>query len=204
MNDQVQVAAYDDIESDDSWVAYLRRRLPYSFKSSREVGGRIVQSGPTWSTSESWAENHNIWRRGGAFYAAGRAIEPNLSHLFSLLDWEHIKAEEARVLHQLGSTGKSSFSGLLPVNVGKLEALLLPLGQNHIDRERVAVTNVCQGVELCLKANEGARGVQGARSIFLRAGARPQETLRFSAPRSQAGCRTRIRGVRGGGSFNVG
>ena len=65
---------YSDLLSEDTWVGYLRTRLPYSFSEIQEIKkGQCILSGPLLSTH--LAEHHNFWKRGYVYYAAGKLID---------------------------------------------------------------------------------------------------------------------------------
>ena len=70
---------YGDLKMEDSWIDYLRSRLPYSFDRIRSGGTRssrcFVLSEPVLLTGELAAERHNYWRRGNVFYMSGKLLD---------------------------------------------------------------------------------------------------------------------------------
>ncbi|MYH58442.1 MAG: hypothetical protein F4145_10710 [Boseongicola sp. SB0675_bin_26] len=148
---------YDQLPEDECWMDHLRRRLPYSFqkrcegKSERKKGGKkyrlSVLSGPGLLS----AEYHNFWRRGYAYYVAGKLMDmQDASRLW--IGYRQLLADRVR-------RGESKYDHLglfYPAseyyNCMQLERLWSPVSGNHLDRERVVMTNMCQAIELCLKA----------------------------------------------------
>ena len=88
---------YDALEVEDDWIAYLRRRLPFSFfriHRERRNGRshRYVLSEPALGVG---AEYHNFWRRGYVYYAAGKLTDVcALSTLW--IDYRRLLAERTR------------------------------------------------------------------------------------------------------------
>ena len=149
--------SYDALDVEDNWIEYLRRRLPYSFlKIHREQkrlgrrrhGHRFILSEPR---PHVGAEYHNFWRRGYAYYVAGKLMDThNQSRLW--IEYRRLLAE--RMLHA-GRTIPAAWTLMTArhnYNAMQMEKLWAPVERNHLDRERVAMTNMCQAVELCLKA----------------------------------------------------
>ena len=143
---------YCELEVEDDWIAYLRRRLPYSFlkirRERRRGGGhRYVLSEPELGAG---AEYHNFWRRGYVYYVAGKLTDAYaLSGLWT--DYRRLLAERT----QRGRTGDYPpplYRAKDYYNAMELEKLWQPIRENHLDRERVAMTNMSQAMELCLKA----------------------------------------------------
>ena len=155
-----KVDSYDALEVDASWIDYLRRRLPYSFlKINRqktpqgEISGKKRRPRHHYILTEPklgvGAEYHNFWRRGYSYYVAGKLTDThNLSELW--IDYRRLLAE--RVLHGGSSRAVAVFATQHNYNAMQMEKLWAPVEGNHLDRERVAMTNVCQAIELCLKA----------------------------------------------------
>ena len=145
-----KVDGYDALEIEDNWIDYLRRRLPYSFleirAEQRRRGYRYILSKPTLHVG---AEYHNFWRRGYPYYVAGKLMDThNLSGLW--IDYRRLLAE--RVLHGGHSIVVAAISTSHNYNAMQMEKLWSPVQENHLDRERVVMTNLCQAIELCLKA----------------------------------------------------
>ena len=143
---------YAALEVEDDWIAYLRRRLPYSFLKIRRErrrgrGHRYVLSKPE---LHAGAEYNNFWRRGYVYYVAGKLMDAYaLSDLW--IDYRWLRAERTR----RGGTGDYPFPMYRAkdyYNAMELEKLWQPVRGNHLDRERVAMTNMSQAMELCLKA----------------------------------------------------
>ena len=65
-----EVMDYSDLPREDTWVEYLRTRLPYSFSEIHEQNGQYMLSEPLLSTRQ--AKYHNFWKRGYVFYAVGK------------------------------------------------------------------------------------------------------------------------------------
>jgi len=65
---------YSALQSEDTWVEYLRTRLPYSFREIRKQNNQYVLSGPMLATT-GWAEYHNFWKRGYVYYAVGKLVD---------------------------------------------------------------------------------------------------------------------------------
>ena len=139
---------YANLVVEDTWVAYFRTRLPYSFRDVRKVNHRYILSGPQLSTQ--WAEFHNFWQRGSVYYAAGKLVDIHGLHDY----WrEYSNRYDPIVLKH---------PGLIPlhmrrpaqqvVNALQLEKLWTVAGYDHLDRERVTMTNISQAIEYCLKA----------------------------------------------------
>lgn len=143
---------YSDLPSDDTWIAHLRRRLPYSFLAIREEvrnrNRRYILSRPQLTTG--WAEYHNYWKRGYVYYAAGRLID-----FYGLpMYWREYRipyTDELRSRHagQLGSVVRSHRDVF---NALQLEKLWQVVVDDHLDRERAVMTNLTQAIEFCLKA----------------------------------------------------
>ena len=147
------MADYADLPSQDTWVEYLRTRLPYSFEEIQEVqDGRkrqYILSRPTLST-QPCGEYHNFWQRGYVYYAVGRLID-----LYQLpLYWREYRISHTDELRSRYS-GQVDRLGKFPSNVFnalQLEKLWAFVSNDHLDRERAVMTNVIQAIELCLKA----------------------------------------------------
>ena len=147
--------AYSALEVESGWIDYLRTRLPYSFRriegKGRGYDRHFVLSEPVWlSDSGMAAKYHNFWRRGNISYMAGRLLD--FFPLSSIMQG-YGTLEELRRL-----SGEASSRFLWPTNPFdfynsmQVEKVWRFAQENHLDRERVAMLNVTQAVELCLKA----------------------------------------------------
>ena len=119
-------------------------------RRERRPGGghRYVLSEPA---NRVGAEYHNFWRRGYIYYAAGKLTDAYaLPELW--VAYRRLLAE--RTLR--GRTGDHLFPMLYRAtdyyNAMELEKLWQPVRGNNLDRERTAMTNMSQAMELCLKA----------------------------------------------------
>lgn len=138
---------YDALEVEDDWIAYLRRRLPYSFLKIRRERRRYVLSEPE---LHAGAEYHNFWRRGYVYYAVGKLTDAYaLSELW--IDYRRLLAERTQ-RGRMGDYPPPMYRATGYYNAMELEKLWQPVRGNHLDRERVAMTNMSQAMELCLKA----------------------------------------------------
>ena len=152
MANQVEVN-YCDLTVEDSWIDFVRSRLPYSFKRIEYMkdGDVFELSEPELVTGVFSAKYHNYWRRAHAFYLVGKLADNH--HLSKL--WESVtRMETEPVLNEV--MGRSRL--LLPINANdiyngiQMARLWKSAQANILDRERVAITNVMQAVELGLKA----------------------------------------------------
>ena len=107
--------SYDALEVEDSWIDYLRRRLPYSFlrirrekmpRERRRPGRQYILSEPKLHAS---GEYHNFWRRGYAYYVAGKLTDTwNLARLW--VDYRrlaHRPLVSGRAILQRDAVGKA-------------------------------------------------------------------------------------------------
>ena len=71
--------SYYDLEIKETWMDYLRTRLPYSFNRVEEKGRgpsrHFVLSEPVLLTGFYAAERHNFWRRGNIYYMSGKLLD---------------------------------------------------------------------------------------------------------------------------------
>ena len=148
-----EMAGYADLPSHDTWVEYLRTRLPYSFGEIREVkdGGKrqYILSGPILST-QPLGEHHNFWQRGYVYYAVGRLIDlyqlPLYWREYRISHTDELRSRHSGQVDRLGKFPPDIFNAL------QLEKLWAFVSNDHLDRERAVMTNVIQAIELCLKA----------------------------------------------------
>ena len=77
MNDATP--SYGDLKREDSWIDYLRTRLPYSFERIESKGNRsakyFVLSEPILLTGGLSATHHNFWRRWNVYYMSGKLLD---------------------------------------------------------------------------------------------------------------------------------
>ena len=146
---------YCELKKEDSWVDYLRTRLPYSFKRIEERDGgqskHFVLSEPALETGPFAAEYHNYWRRGNVYYMSGKLLD---YHSMSEVNQAYRSLEAVQLL----SGGFQTSHHVWPNNPNTLynsmqmeKVWAFPQG-NILDRERVVMTNVTLAVELFLKA----------------------------------------------------
>ena len=108
-------------------------------------------SDPFLPSDRSPAEFHNYWRRGNVFYMAGKLLDfYNHSEIWRFYRLQ----EELRLM-----TGRSTLSSTFPIlpahslfNSMQLTKIWRFAQDNHLDRERVIMTDVTMASELCLKA----------------------------------------------------
>ena len=144
---------YFELLEEDSWVEYLRSRLPYSFKRISELRNprRFHLEEPELVTGTFSAKYHNFWKRGHAYYMVGKLVDNH--HLSAL--WEAVrKTETDQLWHEaLGSSLRFlPVSGYDIYNAIQMATVWKSVQSNILDRERVAMANVSQAVELSLKA----------------------------------------------------
>ena len=144
------VLDYSDLPIEDTWVDYLRTRLPYSFSEiSKENSRRYILSGPH-LPSTTFAEYHNFWKRGHVYYAVGKLTDIQKLSLY----WQNYHISHTDPLRNEYS-GKVDLLAKSPpdvFNALQLEKLWAVVAADHLDRERVVMTNVTQAIEFCLKA----------------------------------------------------
>lgn len=149
--------AYFALSAHGSWIERIRARLPYSFDrvepSPPGRGGRptrYVLSRPVLREGALSAERHNFWRRGHVFYLVGKLLD-----CYSMAQiWRSYRMQIGRVRlrhpgDSLGSTASGAFDFYNSMQLEKVWRFAL---DNHLDRERVMMTNISQSLELCLKA----------------------------------------------------
>ena len=146
--------SYYELECDTTWMDYLRTRLPYSFNRVEEKkSGRsrhFVLSEPVLLTGFNAADRHNFWRRGHIYYMSGKLLD---YYSMSQIGEGYRMAE---VMNLLNDSGPARY--LWPSNPHafynsmQMEKVWGFAQGNHLDRERVMMTNVILAVELCLKA----------------------------------------------------
>ncbi len=146
---------YDALEVEVHWIDYVRSRLPYSFlkirreRKSRRPRGRYILSEPALNVGSDY---HNFWRRGYSYYVAAKMTD---IHSLSSLWVAYRQLLVERTL-QDGSPNPPRLVGAQlgyeNYNAMQLEKLWAPVEEDHLNRERVVMTNMCLAIELCLKA----------------------------------------------------
>ena len=141
---------YYDMRIEDTWMDYLRARLPYSFnhiKEQRKGASRyFVLSEPELLPEPSAATLHNFWRRGNVYYMSGKLLDFNpISQVLA----EYKSLEVVRLLSGPSILPLDAFTFYNSLQFEKVWGFAQ---SNHLDRERVMMTNIVLAVELCLKA----------------------------------------------------
>ena len=143
-----------DLRVEDSWIDYLRARLPYSFNHIDAKGSgssrHFVLSEPVLMTGTLAAERHNFWRRGNVYYMSGKLLD-----YFPMEQVGRLYRQQEVMRLLTDSTGARYIWPLDTFafyNSMQMEKVWGFAQHNHLDRERVMMTNVTRGVELCLKA----------------------------------------------------
>ena len=147
--------SYGDLPVENSWIEYLRTRLPYSFMQVDEENQRgkprhFRLSEPVLLTGREPAEHHNFWKRGNVFYMTGKLMD---YYSMSQVGWQYRLLEAERLL-----THAARFQLPWPTdaftfyNSMQMEKVWSFAQDNHLDRERVMMTNIILSAELCLKA----------------------------------------------------
>ena len=146
--------SYGDLPVEDSWIEYLRIRLPYSFNCIEEKrSGRsrhIVLSEPVFLTGGLAAERHNYWGRGNVYYMSGKLLD---YFSMSAVGQAYRMQEIRRLLTSApGTQAPWPLDIFAFYNSMQMEKVWGFAQDNHLDRERVMMTNVILAVELGLKA----------------------------------------------------
>lgn len=144
---------YIALPKEDTWIAYLRTRLPYSFgriDAKRVKGVRTYILSQPITQSHRWAGYHNFWLRGHVYYAVAKLID--VQHLplyfkdFRISHTDELRSKFAGQIERLGKFPIDVWNAL------QFEKLWDVVVDDVLDRERVVMTNMTQGIELCLKA----------------------------------------------------
>lgn len=146
--------SYYDLENERTWVEYLRTRLPYSFNHVEESGSgqsrHFTLSEPVLLTGLHAAERHNFWRRGQIYYMSGKLLD------YYSMSEIGVSYRMAEVVQLLTDSGIAKYrwprNAFAFYNSMQMEKVWGFAQDNHLDRERVMMTNVILAVELCLKA----------------------------------------------------
>lgn len=146
--------SYYGLRNEETWMDYLRTRLPYSFNRVEENGSgasrHFVLSEPVLLTGFNAAERHNFWRRGNIYYMSGKLLD---YYSMSQIGESYRMAE---VVQLLTDSGISSYiwpsNAFAFYNSMQMEKVWEFAQANNLDRERVMMTNIVLAMELCLKA----------------------------------------------------
>lgn len=145
---------YYELRVEDTWIEYLRTRLPYSFNRVEEEGSgqfrHFLLSEPVLLTGLKAAERHNFWIRGNIYYMTGKLLD---YYSMSEIGQRYRTSEVLQLLADFGSAQHFWPSDPLSFyNSMQMEKVWGFAQESHLDRERVMMTNVILAVELCLKA----------------------------------------------------
>ena len=147
---------YSDLKVEDSWIDYLRTRLPYSFNRIEEERRRglsrhFILSEPVLLEGAMAAERHNFWRRGNVYYMSGKLLDyysmSDVGQRYRTLEVMRLLTDTTGVTRYVWPIDKFAF-----YNSMQMEKVWGFVQHNHLDRERVMMTNVTLAAELCLKA----------------------------------------------------
>ncbi len=146
--------SYYDLSVEDTWIEYLRTRLPYSFNRIEVKGNgqsrHFVLSEPVLLTDFNAAERHNFWRRGNVYYMSGKLLD---YYSMSEVGRGYRMAEVMQLLTDSGiSPYRWPTNAFAFYNSMQMEKVWGFAQANHLDRERVMMTNLILAIELCLKA----------------------------------------------------
>ena len=146
---------YVDLEIADSWVNYLRTRLPYSFMEINEERehGRLKNfqlSNPVLLTGMKAAERHNFWKRGNVYYMTGKLLDfYSISQVGRMYRLQEVLQLLTRAPTIRAGWPTDVFAFYNSIQMEKVWGFVQ---DNHLDRERVMMTNVILATEMCLKA----------------------------------------------------
>lgn len=145
---------YYDLRVNNTWMDHLRTRLPYSCNRIEAKGSsqsrHLVLSEPALLTSLSAAERHNFRRLGNVYYMSGMLLD---YYSMSEFDRGYRMAEVKRLLTDPGIASRIwPRNAVALYNSMQMEKVRGFAQANHLDRERVMMTNVVLAMELCLKA----------------------------------------------------
>ena len=162
--------SYTDLSIEDSWIQYLRARLPYSFSriSARKGAPRqFTLYEPILLTGTLSATHHNYWRRGHVHYVSGKLLDyysmPDVGQRYRTL-------EVKRLMTEPDTRYGWCLDAFAFYNSMQLEKVWGLAQSNHLDRERVMMTSVSQAVELCLKAITSHASFRGSNCFKFNAG----------------------------------
>ena len=161
--DNSQANTYATLPPEDTWVEYLRTRLPYSFKRVEEIPSRrryrldepeLIQDAP-FSTPY-----HNYWKRGNAFYAAGKIADYHQLLSAGEAITKYMKEGEAVSKHVAEPLSSRLYGPALTRihyssdevwNLLQIVKMWKPVQECTLERERAAMSSVSFAIELCLK-----------------------------------------------------
>ena len=145
--------SYFELEIEETWIDYLRTRLPYSFNRVKKGNGNsrhFVLSDPELLTGFSAAERHNFWRRGQIYYMSGKLLDyysmPQIGNNYRTAEVAQLLTDSGIEKYRWPSDPRAFYNSI------QMEKVWGSVQGNHLDRERVMMTNVILAVELCLKA----------------------------------------------------
>ena len=153
MNDTTP--SYYDLKKEDTWIEYLRARLPFSFKHISEEKPKgepkhFQLSDPVLLTPSEPAERHNFWKRGNVYYMTGKLMDyysmSEVGWLYRLLEVTQLLTRDARARVGWPTDAFTFYNSM------QMEKVWGFVQENHLDRERVMMTNIILSAELCLKA----------------------------------------------------
>ncbi|MXY78785.1 MAG: hypothetical protein F4Y94_03630 [Chloroflexi bacterium] len=149
---------YSGLPPEDTWIDYLRTRLPYSFRQVRELSNpkRYELSDPTLvEAGITSSKYHNFWTRGNAAYAVGKIADYyKLSSAGEAITKLMPACDESAIilLQETPAKGLSLPTEFDVWDIVQVAKMWEPVKSTNLERERVAMHNVLFGVELCLKA----------------------------------------------------
>lgn len=150
---------YDQEDEGNNWIEYLYPRLMYSFKKIKKNHNEFTLFEPE-KIVKGDSVFHNFFQRGYIFYATGKMIDiPSLSKYFGFYRGYSSQLEMRSLLFL------SDY-----FNAMQLEKMRFHVEKNHFDRERVAMTNICQAIEFCLKALQVHAGYWETRKFSFKEG----------------------------------
>ena len=101
-------------------------------------------------TGTEAAERHNFWKRGNVFYMTGKLMD---YHSMSQIAWQYRLLEVMQLLTHAPSVRLGwPTDAFTFYNSMQMEKVWGFVQDNHLDRERVMMTNIILSAELCLKA----------------------------------------------------
>ena len=149
------------MSDDGTYIDFLRVRLPYSFERIEPRRGRgffiwrrpsasgYVLSVPKLHEGTFSATHHNFWKRGHAFYIAGKLLD---CHWLSSVLQSYRREVGLRLIEATNGTHVMLFDSRSFYNSMQLQKLWDFTHDNVLDRERAMMANTMLSLELCLKA----------------------------------------------------
>ena len=147
--------SYADLRIEDSWIDYLRTRLPYSFNRIESIGNGparyFILTEPILLTGALSATHHNYWRRGNVYYMSGKLLDyysmSDVGQRFRTLEVMRLLTDTTGATRYVWPIDTFAF-----YNSMQMEKVWGFAQDNHLDRERVIMTDLTYAAELCLKA----------------------------------------------------